>query len=120
MIVSKNADVEGVAITSVEGLPVKGPATLKPLMSGDHMIMLELTLPAGSGTALHTHQHESICYVVKGTVKFVVEDETYTLSAGDSCRHPKDVPHSVAALEDATIIEIKSPTQPLEQFLGTS
>ena len=119
-MVSRNADVESVDVKSVEGLPVDGPATLKPLMAGDRMIMLELSLPARSSTALHTHQHESICYVAKGTVRFVVEGETYTLGAGDACRHPQDVPHSVTAVEDATIIEIKSPAQPLEQFLGTS
>ena len=120
MIVSKNAEVGGVAVKSVEGLPVEGSATVKALMAGDRMIMIELTLPSGSSTVLHTHQHESICYVAKGKVRFVVEEETYTLGAGDVCRHPQDVLHSVAALEDSTIIEIKSPAQPLEQFLGTS
>ena len=119
MIVAKNSDVAQRPITTIEGLPILGDVRLKPMMGGDRMIMLEIKYPAGSGSPLHVHQHESLCYVVSGRVKMVVEDETYILGVGDASRHPEQVPHSVEALEDATILEIKSPAQALEQFLGT-
>ena len=120
MIVARNAEVEHRAVTSIEGLPPRGEVRMKPLMTGDRMIMLEVQYPAGAGSPLHADQHESLCYIVKGKVRMVVGEETYTLEAGDVCRHPDGVPHGIEALDDATVLEIKSPAQPLEQFLGTS
>ena len=118
MILSRNSEVERRRITAVEGRPAKGDAHLKPLMAGDMMVLLEIEYARGAGTALHSHRHESVCYVVKGRVSMVVGEETYTLGPGDVCRHPEGVLHSVEALEDALIIEIKSPAQPLEEFLS--
>ena len=92
---------------------------MKPLMAGDHMVMMETHIPVGATTPLHAHQHESLVYVVKGRLRFVIGDETHTLGAGDTCRHPVGVLHNMEALEEAAIIEIKSPPLPLEQFLGT-
>jgi quercetin dioxygenase-like cupin family protein len=119
MILSKNSDVEGRLIKTVEGKVLEGKVVLKPMMMGDQMTLLEIQYAAGAGTPTHVHQHESVVYVVKGRVKMVVGKEEYVLSAGDVCRHPKGVPHSVEGLEECLVVEIKSPTQPLEQFLGT-
>ena len=119
MIVAKNVDVEHRAVKLIEGLPIRGDVKMKPLMGGDQMIMLEIQYPAGSGSPRHAHQHESLLYVVKGKVKAEIDGESYTLGPGDACRHPEGVPHGIESLEDATILEIKSPAQPLEQFLGT-
>jgi quercetin dioxygenase-like cupin family protein len=118
MIVARNGDVIGVAIKTVEGVPIQGEVMLKPLMAGEEMVMLELHYPKGAGSPPHSHDHESLCYVVKGTVRAVVEGETHTLRAGDACRHPRGVAHGIEALSDATVIEVKSPAQPLERFLG--
>ncbi|HWP60269.1 MAG TPA: cupin domain-containing protein [Candidatus Acidoferrales bacterium] len=119
MILSKNSDVEARVIKSVEGKVLQGKVVLKPMMMGDQMTLLEIQYSAGAGTPTHVHQHESVVYVVRGKVRMTVGDEEYTLSAGDVCRHPKGVPHSVQGLEDSLVVEIKSPSQPLEQFLGT-
>ena len=118
-LVARNADVDSRAIDTIEGLPLRGDVSMKPLMEGDLMIMLEIRYPTGSGSPMHAHQHESVCYVVEGVVNVVVGEESHTLRAGDACRHPEGVPHSIEAVEAATILEIKSPAQPLDQFLGT-
>lgn len=119
MSVPKNTDVKYRPIKTIEGLPVQGEARLKPLLTGDQMLMLEIHYPAGTKSPLHAHQHESVCYIIKGKITSIVGEETYTLEAGDACRHPKGVPHAVEALEDTIFIEVKSPPQALEQFLGT-
>ena len=73
MIKSRNADVEAVAVSAVEGKPVYGGNLLvKPLIKGDEMTFLEIHYAAGVGAPLHTHTHESIAYVVKGKVKSTV------------------------------------------------
>ena len=120
MVVAKNADVQSLAMTTVEGLPFIGSVTLKPMMAGEKMVMLEIRYPRGSGSPVHAHDHESVCYVVEGRIKGVVEGVEHLLGPGDACVHPKGVPHSVEALEDSTILEIKSPPMPLDQFLGTA
>ena len=120
MIVARNAEVMHQVVRTVEGLPFQGEVSMKPLIHGDQMVMLEIHYPAGAGSPLHAHQHESLCYVVKGKVKVVVGEETYTLGPGDTCRHPKGIPHSIESMEDTTLLEVKSPAQPLEHFLGAA
>jgi quercetin dioxygenase-like cupin family protein len=119
MIFSKNSEVAERKIKSVEGKSLPREVILKPLMMGERMTLLEIRYAAGAGTPAHVHQHESVVYVVKGKVKMTVGGEEYVLNPGDVCRHPQGVPHSVEGLEDSLVIEVKSPTQPLEQFLGT-
>ena len=90
---------------------------MKPLMIGDQMVLLEINYPPGAGAPLHVHQHETVCYVVRGKGQITVGEEVFILEAGDACRHPQDVPHRI---EDALVLEIKSPAQEIGQFLGTS
>ena len=120
MIVSKGMEVKRHTVTTVEGLAFRGDAKMKPMMQGDHMIMMEMHYSAGAASPLHAHSHESLCYVIRGQVKVVVGQDTYMLGAGDACKHPIDVLHSLEAIEDSVFLEIKSPPMPLDQFLGTS
>jgi quercetin dioxygenase-like cupin family protein len=67
VIKSRNADVEAVVVSAVEGMTVYGGNMLvKPLIKGEEMTFLEIHYAAGVGAPLHTHTHESIAYVVKG------------------------------------------------------
>ena len=110
MIKSRNADVEAVAVSAVEGKPVYGGNMLvKPLIKGDEMTFLEIHYAAGVGAPLHTHTHESIAYVVKGKVKSTVGSDEFIMGSGDVCRHPKGVLHGLEAIEDSVVVEIKSP-----------
>ena len=120
MIVSKGVEVERHTVTAVEGLSIRGDAKMKPLMQGDHMVMMEMHYSPGAASPLHAHNHESLCYVITGRVKVIVGQNTYMLGPGDACRHPIDVPHSLEAVEDSVFLEIKSPPIPLDHFLGTS
>jgi len=120
MHLSRNADVKELRVKKVEGKTVNnGELIVKPLIAGDRMTLLEIQYEPGVGAPVHVHQHESLAYVVKGKVKMTVGKEIYILGPGDVCRHPQGVPHGVEAIERAVVVEIKSPAQPLEQFLGT-
>jgi len=119
MILSRNADVQGVIVRSIEGKPMYGGDLLiKPLIKGDEMTFLEIHYTPGVGAPLHVHTHESLAYVVKGKVKMTVGAEEYILGPGDVCRHPKGVPHAVEAIEESVVVEIKSPAPDIATFLG--
>jgi len=117
-ILSRNADVKGFAVTSIEGEPMKGALHVKPLIRGNTMQLLELRYTAGVGAHMHTHSHESIVYVVKGKVKSTVGNEVHTLGPGDACRHPEGVLHGIESLEESIVVEIKSPAPDLGKVLG--
>jgi quercetin dioxygenase-like cupin family protein len=119
MNVVRDSQVEYRRVRTVEGLPTRGDMRVKALLGGEQMVMLRIRLPAGAGSPPHTHPHESLCYVVEGKVRVVIGDEAYVLGEGDVCRHPEGVLHSIEGVDDSTVLEIKSPAQPLEGFLGT-
>ncbi|MDP6403214.1 MAG: cupin domain-containing protein [SAR202 cluster bacterium] len=119
MLVTRDKDVERRPIKLLEGLPVKGDVGVRSLMEGERMVLLEVHYPAGTASPVHAHSHESLCYILEGTARATVGDETFTVNAGDVCRHPEGVLHGIEAIEDTTVIEIKSPVQALSQFLGT-
>jgi quercetin dioxygenase-like cupin family protein len=119
MILSRNADVQGVIVRSIEGKPMYGGDLLvKPLIKGDEMTFLEIHYTPGVGAPLHVHTHESLADVVNGKVKMTVGVEEYILGPGDVCRHPKGVPHAVEAIEASVVVEIKSPAPDSAPFLG--
>jgi quercetin dioxygenase-like cupin family protein len=119
MNLARNTDVKGRKLESLEGKPVRGEVITKHMMEGERMTFLEIQYAPGAGAPIHVHQHESIAYVVKGKVKMTVGNEVYELSAGDVCKHPQGVPHTVEGIEQSLVVEVKSPVQPLDQFLGT-
>ena len=117
---ARNADVKERTIKIVEGKQLRGEVRMKPLLAGDQMTLLEIKYAPGAGAPLHVHQHETLAYVVSGKVKMIFENEEYLLGAGDICRHLQGVPHGIEGVEQATVVEVKSPAQPIEQFLGTT
>ena len=120
MITCRNADVEAVAVSGVEGKPLYGGDMLvKPLIKGDAMTFLEIHYAAGVGAPLHTHTHESIAYVVKGKVKSTVGSEEFIMGPGDVCRHPRGVLHGLEAIEESVVVEIKSPAPDISAFFAT-
>jgi quercetin dioxygenase-like cupin family protein len=77
--------------------------------TGEAVLLLELTLSAGARSEPHRHDHESVCYLLRGRVRTTVGDDSLELGPGEACRHAIGVLHSVEALEDSLMLEIKSP-----------
>ena len=103
-------DAEFHRITHVEGVPLSGPVDVRVLSEGNDMIVIEVTMPPGQASAPHTHDHESVGYLVSGKAQTVVDGITYDLNPGDGFRHPKDVIHNMKALDEGAVwLEIKSP-----------
>ena len=118
-LVARHAEVADILVASIEGKSVHGQLMLKPMLRGEQMTLLELHLQPGTKAPLHTHAHESLIYVVSGQVKTWIGDEVYILGPGDAARHPPGVLHTVEALVESTIVEIKSPAPDIANFMGT-
>ncbi|MEE8518333.1 MAG: cupin domain-containing protein, partial [Dehalococcoidia bacterium] len=89
--VATNASVRSQSISTVEGKATHGEISLKAMLSGDEMTMLEIRYAPGAGTPMHVHGHESVVYVMSGRVATTVGKEHYELGPGDACRHPRGV-----------------------------
>lgn len=105
-------------VQRVEGEPVRGRIRSRTLVQGDRLLVLELMFDAGAATPSHVHGHESACYVVSGRVRNTLRDETQELGPGGVCHHPEGVPHSLEALEDSILLEVKSPAPDPDALFG--
>jgi quercetin dioxygenase-like cupin family protein len=117
MLLARNAEVTPIAVTSIEGTPVLGgDLTVKPMLKGAEMTVLEIFYPAGVASSPHAHQHESVVYVIKGRLRSTMNGEATVLGPGDVGRHPKGAVHAVEALEDTLMVEVKSPAPDIANF----
>lgn len=112
--------MEDRVVRSVEGLLVRGRITMRVLINGDEMVLLETCYGAGAGTELHRHEHESICYVVRGRIRTAIGGDSREVGPGEGCLHPAGVDHAMEAIEESVVLEMKSPAPALEGFLRLS
>ena len=120
MKIARSTEIDYLSINKVEGEPMTGLASVKPLLEGENMTILEMNYHPGAISPMHLHNHETLLYVIEGEIQVTVGAEKFVLGAGDACHQPEGEKHNVEALKESTFLEIKSPAPPLEQFLGTS
>ncbi len=78
-------------------------------------MLVEVCFKKGSRGYVHTHPHEQISYVRKGSFEFELDGKREVISVGDSVYVPADKPHGVLALEDSVIVDTFTPQR--EDFL---
>jgi quercetin dioxygenase-like cupin family protein len=109
----RNAEIPSVPVAALEGASAKGATgtlDVKSLLVGENVSLLEFHRGEGRVDPNHHHSdHESICYLVSGRVRVVIDGESFEAGPGDAWIHPAGVPHYHETLEDAVQIEIKSP-----------
>ena len=88
----------------------------KILAHGGKMMMVEVRFKKGARGIVHSHPHEQVSYIHKGSFEVEIDGEKELLSAGDSFYTPPDVPHGVLALEEAVILDVFTPQR--EDFLS--
>ena len=95
-------------LSEVEGQAVSGAARSKVLVKGDQLTMEKATFENGASTPAHSHDFETISFVVKGKVQVTVGDETFIAETGDSFSQPRGVQHSIYALHETTLVSAKA------------
>lgn len=73
------------------------------------MMMVEVTFDKGGVGSVHTHVHEQITYVAKGSFEFTIEGETKVVKQGDSLYFPSNAKHGCVALEDGILVDVFTP-----------
>ena len=90
-----------VRITALEGAASAGEVTIKPLVVGDSMVMVEIFEAKGVRVPEHSHDdHESVVYLVKGRMRLVIDGQEFVAQAGDAWLHPQGVRHWSETLEE--------------------
>jgi len=94
-----------------EDLPEEqlNPLLTRKLMTGDRVMLSELVLKKGCIVPAHHHENEQISYVLRGTLKFVINGEEIILRTGEVLHIPSNVVHSAEALEDTLDLDVFSP-----------
>ncbi|MCL2519385.1 MAG: cupin domain-containing protein [Spirochaetaceae bacterium] len=87
----------------------------KVLSYNNDIMLVEVSVTAGNQVAVHSHPHKQISYVAKGSFEVTINDQNYTLTAGDSFMPLPNEPHGAKALSDGMLIEFFSPIR--EDFL---
>ena len=108
MVVARTLKVGYEAYDTEEGLPISGAARVKNLLQGDELTMLRIGYENGSSSPVHSHKYETLCFVIKGQAEITIGGETFTVSEGDAFKHPSGVDHSIKAVFETAILEVKS------------
>jgi quercetin dioxygenase-like cupin family protein len=77
----------------------------------ENMTIAHWDIRAGSPLPEHTHVHEQVVNVMKGTLELTVKDETQKLSPGSVVVIPSNVPHSGKAVTDCKVIDVFYPVR---------
>ncbi|HUL74461.1 MAG TPA: cupin domain-containing protein [Vicinamibacterales bacterium] len=83
---------------------------LARVVEGREMTFAVVELDANAVAARHQHPNEQIGLVLRGTMTFVIGNETRELRPGDTYLIPGDVPHeATAGPQGAVVIDVFAP-----------
>jgi quercetin dioxygenase-like cupin family protein len=72
--------------------------------------LVEVVMPRGRATALHTDPSHETFYVLEGALRFHIDGDERTLGAGDTVAIRRGVPHAfVATSETARFLVLNTP-----------
>lgn len=77
----------------------------------DTMTIARLSLRKGALVPRHSHHNEQVSTVESGRIRFIFDDGTVEVRAGESLQIPGNVPHAAEALEDSVALDLFSPVR---------
>jgi quercetin dioxygenase-like cupin family protein len=85
------------------------PQIARRAVHTDSLTIARLEIAKGAVVPEHSHVNEQVATVERGALRFHIDGQELLLGAGQSLAIPSNVPHSVVALEDTTVVDIFSP-----------
>lgn len=107
------------SFSDASALDVGNGIVVRPV-AGERIMLSEVTAPANSAGAAHTHEQEKLGVVLSGSCEFTLDGVTRQLGPGDIYQVPPGVPHGFRATEDCVLLDVFSPPRPdlLERLSG--
>jgi len=85
---------------------------LQPI-TGESLMISQVTMPANVAAAVHTHAEEKIGLVLSGTCEFTLGGVTRTLGPGDIYHVPAGVAHGPRTRDsECVLLDVFSPPRP--------
>ncbi|MFZ0304261.1 MAG: cupin domain-containing protein [Terracidiphilus sp.] len=90
------------------------PEAMNPLvnrqyLTGEKTMLARIELKKGARIPMHRHFHEQLSHVVKGALRFVLEEGEVMVREGEILAIPPNAPHEVFAVEDSVALDIFNP-----------
>lgn len=81
-------------------------------LTGEKMSMVLFSIAPGAAIKEHSHPHEQIGTVLKGSLELIIGDEKKVVKAGDVWCIPPDVVHKGRGLDEAAeVLEFFAPVR---------
>lgn len=81
-----------------------GGVERKLLAHGGGLMTTEVCFKKGAVGALHTHTHEQVSYIAKGSFEYTLGNDTFLMEVGDSVYVPSNTPHATLSLQEGSVI----------------
>ncbi len=85
------------------------PTVARRAIHTQNLTIARLELLKGAVVPEHSHVHEQIATVERGSLLFHIGGKEVVLGAGQSLAIPSNEPHKVTALEDSYVVDVFSP-----------
>jgi quercetin dioxygenase-like cupin family protein len=96
--------------TSIPAEPMNQMVT-RQVIHTDTMTIARLSLRRGALVPRHSHVNEQVSTVESGCLRFIFDDSSVDVRAGESLQIPGNVPHAAEALEDSVALDLFSPVR---------
>jgi quercetin dioxygenase-like cupin family protein len=100
----------------IKGVGGRAGVTRRVFSGSKSMMVMSEILPSAK-PYLHDHPHEQLTYIVSGTCRLVIGDDTVDMVAGDVIMVPPGVPHSVEVTSKEPVLDLDVFTPPREDYL---
>lgn len=99
------APADGETIEVVDGVH------LTQLVAGEQMSVQHFHVESGASIPRHTHHHEQVGYIARGTFTFALDGEEHVIHPGESYVVPGDRPHAAENRADVPVdgVDVFSP-----------
>ncbi|WP_158887594.1 cupin domain-containing protein [Amycolatopsis anabasis] len=72
-------------------------------------LLYEIRYPAGVASPEHSHDHDSVVYLLSGQLRGTLDGRPVEVEPGQTMVHPKGIAHTVEAIVDSQWLEFKAP-----------
>ncbi|MFX1376856.1 MAG: cupin domain-containing protein [Promethearchaeota archaeon] len=83
----------------------------KTLLYNDNIMLCHFTLEKDAEIPIHSHKEHQIGYVLKGKLKFLIEDGEFLANEGESYIFDSNEKHGAKILEDSEVIDVFHPAR---------